>query len=361
MSVVTAYPKNWQVTNLAGTATLNYGKGLPETTRSSGGVPVYGSSGIAGYHNKPLIQEEGYIIGRKGTVGAVYYSPEPFYPIDTVYYSAKSDVKCNFKFFYYLLKTLKLGKLNSDSAVPGLNRDTAYAQQVLLPPLTEQEKIAAILSVLDDKIALNNKISAVLEQMAQEIFKEKVSKVVNGKEFNLLQIAKYVNGGAFGKIINRSGRGIPLIKIAELNRGITDNTEWINQPVDGRYYVGAGDLLFSWSGTVGVFIWDKGRSVLNQHIFNVVPNPGFSRGFLYLVLKSKLRFFQQIAGSKATTMGHIKKEHLKEQRIFIPRDVNVAIFDSIYQKLVGLKLENQKLSALRDLLLPKLMSGEIRV
>ena len=60
-------------------------------------------------------------------------------------------------------------------------------------------------------------------------------------------------------------------------------------------------------------------------------------------------------------MGHIKKEHLKEQRIFIPRDVNVAIFDSIYQKLVGLKLENQKLSALRDLLLPKLMSGEIRV
>lgn len=116
-------PKNWQITTLGGTAKLNYGKGLPETVRSEGGVPVYGSSGISGYHSDALVKEEGYIIGRKGTVGAVYYSPKPFYPIDTVYYTTKSDIKCNFKFLYFLLKNLKLNKLNSDSAVPGLNRD----------------------------------------------------------------------------------------------------------------------------------------------------------------------------------------------------------------------------------------------
>jgi len=353
-------PNNWQATTLGGTATLNYGKGLPETVRSEGDVPVYGSSGIAGYHNQPFVQEEGYIVGRKGTVGAVYYSPEPFYPIDTVYYSAKSDIKCDFKFFYYLLKTLKLNKLNSDSAVPGLNRDTAYAQMVLLPTLPEQQKIASILSAFDDKIEVNNKTAKTLEEMAQTIFKEWFL-IDMGKEYSMKDIATYINGGAFGKIINKLKKGLPLIKIADLNRGITDNTEWIDQKVDNKYYIKDGDLLFSWSGTVDLFIWDKGRAVLNQHIFNVIPKHNFPLGFVYYAIKSKIRIFKHTAGAKATTMGHIKKEHLENEKIFIPEDKDLKFFDDLCKKIINLMLENQKLAAFRDLLLPKLMKGEVQV
>jgi type I restriction enzyme, S subunit len=353
-------PKNWETTTLAGTAVLNYGKGLPEPMRTAGVVPVYSSSGISGYHNQPLVNEQGYIIGRKGTIGSIYYSEKPFYPIDTVYYSTKSDVKCDFDFFYYLLKSLKLDRLNADSAVPGLNRDTAYAQKVLLPTISEQQTIVKILSSLDDKIKTNNKIAKNLEEMAQTIFKEWFSKP-DGKEYSFLELAEYINGGAFGKIVNKNKRGLPLIKIADLNRGITENTEWIDKEIAKKYYIENGDLIFSWSGSIGLAIWVKEKAILNQHLFNIAPKLKFSKGLLYFALRSRLKYFDQIAGSKATTMGHIKKEHLEEQKIIISDSLDLSIFDLIYQKLVQLKLENQKLAALRDLLLPKLMKGEIRV
>ena len=92
-----------------------------------------------------------------------------------------------------------------------------------------------------------------------------------------------------------------------------------------------------------------------------MPKQTFNKGFIYFLLRNKLKFFKQIAGSKATTMGHIKKEHLREQNINIPNNGNIDFFDSIYKKISFLKLENHKLVVMRNLLLPKLMKGEIRV
>src|SRR3972149_8263203 len=113
--------------------------------------------------------------------------------------------------------------------------------------------------------------------MAQGIFKEWfVSK--QGKEYSLLDIADFINGGAFGRIINKNRKGLPLIKIAELNRGITENSEWVDKEVASKYMIQDGCLLFSWSGSVGIYIWDKGPGILNQHIFNVIPKIGFSLG-----------------------------------------------------------------------------------
>ncbi|MBI4114799.1 MAG: restriction endonuclease subunit S, partial [Candidatus Niyogibacteria bacterium] len=165
--------KGWKETTLRDVAVFNYGEGLKTENRARGRVPVYGSSGITGFHDKALINEPGYIVGRKGTVGSIYYSPIPFFPIDTVYYLTKKDIKCDFRFFYYLLNTLGLDKLNFDSAVPGLSREMAYSLSVNIPEdEAEQRAIAMVLSSLDNKIELLREQNKTLGATAQAIFKE---------------------------------------------------------------------------------------------------------------------------------------------------------------------------------------------
>lgn len=149
----------WVKCKLGDICTLNYGKALTATKRVAGDIPVYSSAGITGWHNTPLVQGKGIIVGRKGTVGTVYYSNEAFYCIDTAYYILPNDEIYDSQWLFYRLKSLHLYKLNEDSAVPGLNRETAYAQEFLLPSLDVQRKIAGVLSAIDNKIALNTRIN----------------------------------------------------------------------------------------------------------------------------------------------------------------------------------------------------------
>jgi type I restriction enzyme S subunit len=118
--------KEWKKYKLGEVAILNYGKSLQEYKRLEGKIPVYSSAGITGWHNEPLVNDVGIIIGRKGSIGTVYYSSKPFFAINTTYYIIRNDAKYNLKFLYYLLLSLRLNTLNEDSAVPGLNRHTAY-------------------------------------------------------------------------------------------------------------------------------------------------------------------------------------------------------------------------------------------
>ena len=162
----------WKEYKLGEIVVLNYGKALAENKRISGNVPVYSSAEITGWHNEPLVNSKGLIIGRKGTIGKVYYSNTPFFCIDTAYYILPNEKIYDLKFLFYKLKTVGFEDLNEDSAVPGLNRETAYNQKVLLPPLPEQKAIASILSSLDDKIDLLHRQNATLEKMAETLFRQ---------------------------------------------------------------------------------------------------------------------------------------------------------------------------------------------
>ena len=122
----------WRECKLGDIVVFNYGKALPENKRIAGNIPVYSSAGLTGYHNESIVSEKGIIIGRKGTIGKVYYSNSPFYCIDTAFFIKESKSYC-LKYIYYLLQTLGLDELNEDSAVPGLNRNTAYQQDISLP------------------------------------------------------------------------------------------------------------------------------------------------------------------------------------------------------------------------------------
>lgn len=164
--------KEWICIKLGQFAPFFYGKSLPGNCRdNSGKVPVYGSSGIVGFHTEALTDGPTIIIGRKGTVGALYYSPVPCWPIDTTFYISGGDREL-IRYKYYLLKSLKLDQMNADSAVPGLNRDAAHSLVIYIPPSEEEQcAIAHILGTLDDKIELNRRMNETLEQMARAIFK----------------------------------------------------------------------------------------------------------------------------------------------------------------------------------------------
>nr|WP_017552897.1 restriction endonuclease subunit S [Heyndrickxia coagulans] len=163
-------PVDWEEIQLGELFTAHYGKSLTQKNRVPGKYKVYGSSGITGTHNEFLVKGPGLIIGRKGTIGNVYYEKNSFYPIDTTYYVKESN-RYDLLFLYYKLKTLDLDKMNTHSAVPGLNREQLYSIKTKFPKITEQKAIANILSTLDEKIETNNQINEKLEEMAQALFK----------------------------------------------------------------------------------------------------------------------------------------------------------------------------------------------
>lgn len=123
---------------------LHYGKALPAAKRIPGDVVVYGSGGIAGSHNQSLVGQHGVVIGRKGTVGAIYWASGPHFPIDTTYYVEPTAPNTD-EILYYVLQSAPLAELNSDSAVPGLNRDEAYACQVRFPDERSIERLSQTL------------------------------------------------------------------------------------------------------------------------------------------------------------------------------------------------------------------------
>jgi len=145
-------PEGWSCGKVEDLLELAYGKALKASDRTDGPVPVYGSGGITGWHVDPLVVGPSIIVGRKGTVGSLYWEDRPFYPIDTVFYVKTSEPMT---FCYYLLKTLGLEEMNTDGAVPGLNRGNAYRLQVIIPPTKLLNAFDAIASILRARIFLN--------------------------------------------------------------------------------------------------------------------------------------------------------------------------------------------------------------
>lgn len=148
-----------------------YGKALPQKKREPGNVPVYGSNGVVDYHKHSHVKGHGLIIGRKGSVGAIHLSKGEFWPIDTSFYIEKDSIE-ELYFAYYLLKSLGLEHMNSDSAVPGLNRDNAHALAIRIPENSDDRKLlGSWVAKFDEKISVNTQTNQTLEQIAQAIFK----------------------------------------------------------------------------------------------------------------------------------------------------------------------------------------------
>lgn len=178
-------------------------------------------------------------------------------------------------------------------------------------------------------------------------------------------IATFLNGIALQKYPAMEGEEwLPAIKIAQLKRGSVDGADRISPSIPEKYIVQDGDLLFSWSGSLEVEFWTGGKGALNQHLFKVF-SAQFPHWFVYLWLRFHLDGFREIAESKVTTMGHIQRHHLSEAIVVIPPPETLCGLDRflgpLIEKVVAGRLQARTLADLRDTLLPRLISGKLRV
>ncbi|HLE24979.1 MAG TPA: restriction endonuclease subunit S, partial [Thermodesulfobacteriota bacterium] len=373
---------SWKKLKWGDLATLEYGKGLRGYQNTEGTYPVYGTNGQIGWHKEPLCHKHGIIIGRKGAYRGIHYSSKPFFVIDTAFYLNPITDSFDVKWAYYQLLDFDINSLDSGSAIPSTSRDAFYQIRVNLPPLSTQRKIASILSAYDDLIENNTRRIQILEEMAQAIYKEwfvnfrfpghekvkivesDLGLIPEGWEINpFLEIAEFVNGFAF-KPHHWGNSGKPIVKIAELKSGITEKTPFYSgHDIPTKFHVKNGDVLFSWSADLDVYIWSHGEACLNQHIFNVLPKRGYTKLFLFYSLKNRMQEFR--SKSLGTTMRHIKRSALAQVKFVVPstelRDLFESYAQPMIQEILNLTSKNNILRRTRDLILPKLISGEIDV
>ena len=269
-----------------------------------------------------------------------------------------------------------------------------------MPPVAEQLAIAAVLGALDDKIDLNRRTNQTLDELAQALFRswfvdfDPVRAKAEGQQpegmdaemamlfpsrfieaphgelpagwtwLPLDRVAHFLNGLALQKYPPVDSESLPVIKIAQLRRGSADDADQASAGIPPEYVVQDGDILFSWSGSLLVSMWAGGRGALNQHLFKVT-SAAYPKWFYLLWCKKHLPEFQRIAQAKATTMGHIQRHHLTQALVAVPSPELIEAANQFFEPLLARWLANalecQTLLALRDTLLPKLLSGEIRV
>ncbi|EMC9372962.1 type I restriction/modification system, specificity subunit [Campylobacter lari subsp. concheus] len=239
--------------------------------------------------------------------------------------------------------------------------------EITLPPLEEQRQIAIILSSIDDKIELLHEQNKTLEKLAQTLFRHYFIENPNPswQEKPLSEIARFLNGLACQKYPPKNFLDkLPVLKIKELSDGaIGKNSDYASSEIADDYIVNSGNVIFSWSATLMVKIWGGEKSVLNQHLFKVSSDK-YPKWFFYYWTKHHLREFITISQAHATTMGHIKRKDLDNAMCKIPKDEYLKKCDLEISPKIQ-KIENnlnqiRTLENMRDILIPKLLNGEIR-
>jgi type I restriction enzyme S subunit len=356
--------------------------------------------------SRSVLKRDDILFTIAGTIGRVALVPEEILPANTN--QAVAIVRPNPevvlpRFLYYVLSDENRVRQAHTRVVQSVQANFSLAElsslQVPLPPLAEQRAITRILGTLDDKIELNRRMSETLEATARALFKswfvdfDPIRAKAEGRDpgvprpladllpdsfvnselgglpqgwqvRGLDEIARFLNGLALQKYPATDSESLPVIKIAQLRAGHIGGADRANLYVPSDYIVDDGDVLFSWSGSLEVVLWAGGRGALNQHLFKVTSGD-FPKWFFYLWIGQHLADFRRIAAAKATTMGHIQRHHLSEAKVVVPpkafltaADVHIRpLIDAILKLLV----QSKTLALLRDDLLPRLISGELRV
>jgi len=204
------------------------------------------------------------------------------------------------------------------------------------------------------------------ELFPDELVESEIGVVPKGWDIKPLdEIADYLNGRAMQKYPPENGKPtLPVLKIAQLRKGDTESADIATADIPEKFKVRDGDMIFSWSGSLLIRLWAGGDTALNQHLFKVTSEE-YAQWFYYHWTKYHLDNFIRIAESKAVTMGHIKRSHLKEAKCAIPsRDLlefGKQQIEPLLAQSLQSKIESRNLAELRDTLLPKLISGEIGV
>ena len=312
----------------------------------------------------------------KGTPGRVCLVPDP---IDFCIAQDMVALRADPKIVYnkYLLAVLRSFQIQEQilstsvgDVIPHFKKSFFDQIMIPIPNMDIQKSIGDFYYTISEKTELNKKINDNLYAQVKAIFSENflnLDFLPDGwKTGNLLDIADYLNGLAMQKYRPKDGEtGLPVLKIKELRQGICDaNSELCSPSIKSEYIIHDGDIIFSWSGSLLVDILCGVTCGLNQHLFKVTSN-NYDKWFYYLWTAHHLDRFIAVAADKATTMGHIKREELEKAEVIIPSKCDYkrisTLIKPLFDLIISNRIENRKLTALRNTLLPKIMSGEIDV
>ena len=363
----------WKDIRLDEIVRFQRGHDLTKTQIIEGKYAVAGSNGIIGHHNEYTTEAPGLTLGRSGnSIGVPHFYENNFWAHNTTLYS-KEFILSDPKFVFYLLHTLDFKSFNTGSAVPSLNRNHIHSIKISVPEYDEQKAIASVLSSLDDKIDLLHRQNQTLEQMAETLFRQWfVEEADEDWEIVTLNDVLSVKGGTTpstknpeywdGEIHWTSPRDITSLNsiyLFDTERKITE--AGLRKISSGL--LPKGTLLMSSRAPVGVLAFAEVRIAINQGYIAVLDNKGFTKEFLYLWLKTNMDYVQSYANG--STFLEISKSAFKSLEIQVPpnelRNKFQEMIIPTFDKIKSNQTQIRTLTALRDTLLPKLMSGEVRV
>jgi len=348
------------------------GKGIKaDEITPNGDYPVFGGNGLRGYTSRYNFEGDCAIIGRQGAFcGNVRYFKGKAYMTEHAIIAVANDNN-NTRFLAYLLGTMRLGRFSGQSAQPGLAVSELAKQLISVPALSLQNKIASILSSLDDKIELNRRINDNLEQQAQALFKawfvdfEPWQGVMpdDWREGSIYEIVDVIYGAPYkSNLFNEKKEGLPLIRIRDLK----DYSPQYYTPeiLPNTEFVCMGDVIAGMDAEFIPTLWMGNKGVLNQRCCKFKSkNPKFSNYYIMYLLKPELEFVQSY--KTGTTVSHLGKSDIDRFIVVIPSSDVIEDFSRKVEPLLSEKIkickEMRILSSLRDTLLPKLMSGELKI
>jgi type I restriction enzyme S subunit len=348
----------------------------------------------------------------KGSPGEVCLVPDPvdFCIAQDMVSLRANDNKINPSYLFAVLRDQKtkvaIENMHVGTMIPHFKKTDFDKLYLPLPSRSDQEFIGKLYLDISKRIALNEQMNQIHEEIAKAIFKSwfvdfdpvrakaegrptglppevselfpielvdsEIGEIPKGWKLKpLYELGQFINGAAYKKFEpNKDGKGLPVIKIVELKSGITEQTGFSEVVMEEKYKIEKRDILFSWSGnpdtSIDTFVWHREDAWLNQHIFKVVPHDGVPRAFLLQLLRSKKPVFTEIARNKQTTgLGHVTVKDLKGIQVALPSqngwEEATRLLNSLHERVFIANQEVLCLSDLRDTLLPKLISGELRI
>ncbi|MER6017668.1 restriction endonuclease subunit S [Streptomyces anulatus] len=362
----------WHKTSWGEVAALEYGKALREYRSDLGEVRVYGTNGPVGWTNVRQAEGPGVIIGRKGAYRGVHYSIDDFWVIDTAYYLRPLG-SMNLRWAYYALVDVDINSMDSGSAIPSTSRADFYSLPVAVPPPHEQDAIAEVLGALDDKIAINERIETAALELAMAVYSRESSSA-EWRRITLGEAARWYSGGTPRTSVPEYWGGtIPWISASSLKTPwIRDSDRRVTElgAENGTRIAARHTILFVVRGMslmtefrVGI---TQREVAFGQDCKALVAAPGVNPATLFLAVKSKEKEILGMVDLAGHGTGRLVTDRLASISIGLPRgEVAASAFSKLTNPLIErasiVGLENQTLAALRDTLLPQLMSGRLRV
>ena len=374
-------------------ATIKYGKNQKKVLSEDGNIPIYGTGGLMGYATMAIYDKPSVLIGRKGTIGKVKYVEHQFWTVDTLFYTIINTNIVIPKYLYYVMSLIDLNNYNEGTTIPSLRTETLNRLEFDIPSIEEQEIVLSYLNPIDEKIELNNAINNNLEEQAMALFK---SWFVDFEPFDysmpsdweittLDTIADFQNGYAFKskELLNEPSKDTyQVFKQGHINRGggfLPNGTKsWYQKSSAAnlsKFILKKGDILMAMTdmkdnvailGNTAIMPVDD-EFIVNQRVGHLRANgyKGITYPYIYLLTNSKDFLIDLRSRANSGVQVNLSSAEIKSSEIVIATEETNKRFSVIvmpmFEQIIQNQLENQRLSILRDTLLPKLMSGELDV